>query len=108
MGVPVQVRLWAPINEATMKKTPLTYKNMKPVIIGMMREIEDKTGLHLYYAEKEQAIAVMAPRGDVILTGFYLFVENGELILDDKRLPSCQGWLLSMLSKIYKKHRNKV
>ena len=87
-----------------MKKQPLTYENMKPVIISMMHDIEDKTGLNVYFFEKVQAIAVYPPKGDFQLAAFHIFIESGEIILDAGRIH-CESWLLDLLYQAYKKAR---
>jgi hypothetical protein len=86
------------------KKQPLTYKTMNPVIIGMMHDIEDQTGLKVYYVEKEKAITVYPPKGDFQLAIFYIFIESGEIILDPTRIQ-CKEWLLDVLYAAYKKAR---
>jgi hypothetical protein len=86
------------------KKQPLTYENMKPVIISMMHDIEDKTGLNVYYVEKERALAVYPPKGDFQLASFFIFIESGEIILDSGRIL-CKEWFLDLLCQAYKKAR---
>jgi len=91
------------------KNRPLTYETLKPLADQIAREVELATGLFVIYIKDKKVMAVLAPkpRTQIVLETFDFFIEDGEVILDHGRL-NIRPWLLDLVTKSYKKHRDKV
>lgn len=89
------------------KKEPLTYANVDNLMNRIAHDIEKATGLSVLYILKKQVVAVLAPRGNTVLETFFVFIEDGEVILDPNRV-ACRPWLAEIIDKSYKYWRNRV
>ncbi len=92
-----------------MKKKSLTYENLTDLATAIARDVELATGLFVVYVKEKKVLVCMAPKKgtQIILETFDFFIEDGEVILEHWRL-GVRPWLLNLVTKSYKKHRNKV